>query len=63
MYVRKKKMRKRKGKNAGEGEDGGVPDVEDVEEQGEDEEVVMETMFSFEAFEMVGLFDHLVLSC
>lgn len=63
MYVRKKKMRKRKGKNAGEGEDGGVPDVEDVEEQGEDEEVVMETMFSFEAFEMVGLFDYLVLSC
>ena len=54
MYVRKKKA-KRKAKSGREEEDGGVPDVEDFEDQQEDEEVVMETMFSFEAFEMVSL--------
>ncbi|KAF7973783.1 hypothetical protein HWV62_41286 [Athelia sp. TMB] len=53
MYVRKKKMRKRKSKKGPsateEGE--GVPDVEDVEEVAEDEDVVLETMFTFETFE------------
>ena len=56
MYVRKKKMRKRKGKKGPsateEGE--GVPDVEDVEEAAEDEDVVVETMFTFETFEAVS---------
>lgn len=50
MYVRKKKGKKRKGKGKGkEGEDG----VPDEEMQEEEVEVVLETMFTFEAFEMV----------
>ena len=57
MYVRKKKAKKRKAKSGREEEDGGVPDFED---QQEDEEVVMETMFSFEAFEMVSLMEYLM---
>lgn len=56
MYVRKKKMRKRKGKKGPsvteEGE--GVPDVEDVEEVAGEEDVVLETMFTFETFEAVS---------
>lgn len=52
MYVRKKKISKRKGKK-GAGEEDGVPDVE-VAEVEEEEEVVLETMFTFEAFEMVS---------
>jgi len=52
MYVRKKKTKKR-GKKGG-GEEDGVPDVEVAEE--EEDEVVHETMFTFEAFEMVGYF-------
>lgn len=50
MYVRKRKVKKRRGKKTGE--EDGVPDVEVVEE--EVEEVVLETMFTFEAFEMVS---------
>lgn len=39
---------------AGVGEEDGIPDVEEeVEEQ---EEIIHETMFTFEAFEMVRLF-------
>lgn len=56
MYVRKKKMRKRKGKKGAsateEGE--GVPDVEDIEEVADDDDVVLETMFTFETFEAVS---------
>jgi replication fork protection complex subunit Tof1/Swi1 len=52
MYVRKKKTKKRKRKGVGEGGEG-VPDVEEVEVEEEHEEVVLETMFTFEAFEMV----------
>ncbi|EIW79780.1 timeless-domain-containing protein [Coniophora puteana RWD-64-598 SS2] len=55
VYVRKRKARKRKGKGNGTGvtEEEGVPDVEDVEEGGnESEEAITETMFTFEAFEM-----------
>lgn len=53
MYVRKKKGKKsRKSKG---GDEDGVPDVEVVEE--DEEEVVLETMFTFEAFEMVCRFD------
>lgn len=48
MYVRKRRV-KRKRRGVGEAGEG-VPDVED-EEVGE--EVVLETMFTFEAFEMV----------
>ncbi|KAG6820075.1 hypothetical protein H0H93_005603 [Arthromyces matolae] len=50
MYVRKKKAKKRKATAKGLGEDDGVPDFE--EEPVEEEEVVHETMFTFEAFEM-----------
>lgn len=55
MYVRKKKMKKRKKGGKGVGEEEGVPDVEIVEVESEDEEVVLETMFTFEAFEAVCL--------
>ncbi|KAF9458264.1 timeless protein-domain-containing protein [Collybia nuda] len=48
MYVRKKKPKKKKAK--GVGEEDGIPDVE--EEVEEREEIVHETMFTFEAFEM-----------
>ncbi|KAF8237621.1 timeless-domain-containing protein [Tricholoma matsutake] len=48
MYVRKKSKKKRRVK--GVGEEDGIPDVE--EETEEPEEVVHETMFTFEAFEM-----------
>ncbi|KAF9001196.1 timeless protein-domain-containing protein [Cyathus striatus] len=49
MYVRKKTTkRKKKGKVMDE--ESGIPDVEEVEE--DDEEVIHETMFTFEAFEM-----------
>ncbi|KAL0947499.1 hypothetical protein HGRIS_013600 [Hohenbuehelia grisea] len=53
MYVRRKtaKARKRaKAKAAKEKEDA-VPDVEDIEEESEDEEIVHETLFTFEAFQ------------
>ncbi|KAG6872642.1 hypothetical protein C0995_008073 [Termitomyces sp. Mi166 len=49
MYVRKRKAKKRKSIK-GMGEEDGIPDVE--EEPAEEEEVVHETMFTFEAFEM-----------
>ena len=53
MYVRKKaKPKKRKGgKNVPEGE--GVPDVEEEPEDREEEEVINETMFTFDQFEQV----------
>ncbi|KAH9903300.1 timeless-domain-containing protein [Cubamyces lactineus] len=50
MYVRRKaKPKKRAGKSTEEGE--GVPDVEEEEPQQEDEEVIDETMFTFDQFE------------
>ncbi|KAF5373433.1 hypothetical protein D9615_009496 [Tricholomella constricta] len=49
MYVRKKKAKKRRNPK-GLGEEDGIPDVE--EEVVEEEEVVQEIMFTFEAFEM-----------
>ncbi|KAG6856013.1 hypothetical protein H0H87_008415 [Tephrocybe sp. NHM501043] len=49
VYVRKKKAKKRRGPK-GLGEDDGIPDAE--EEPAEEQEVVHETMFTFEAFEM-----------
>ncbi|KAG5339373.1 hypothetical protein C0989_004499 [Termitomyces sp. Mn162] len=49
VYVRKRKAKKCKSIK-GMGEDDGIPDVE--EEPAEEEEVVHETMFTFEAFEM-----------
>ncbi|KAE9405100.1 timeless-domain-containing protein [Gymnopus androsaceus JB14] len=48
VYVRKKKAGKQKKKSRGDDE---VPDVEEEPEQ-DDEDVVHETMFTFEAFEM-----------
>jgi replication fork protection complex subunit Tof1/Swi1 len=59
MYVRKKKTKKRKRKGVGEAGEG-VPDVEEVEMEEEHEEVVLETMFTFEAFEMVCFFSFLL---
>ncbi|KAG6332144.1 hypothetical protein ID866_6944 [Astraeus odoratus] len=51
MYVRKKKGSKKKA--SGTTEEGGVPDVEDGGADADStEEVVHETMFTFEAFEM-----------
>ncbi|KAI6107784.1 timeless protein-domain-containing protein [Pisolithus croceorrhizus] len=54
MYVRKKKAnKKKKGKVHGTTENDGVPDVEDeVVDEDSAEEVIHETMFTFEAFEM-----------
>ncbi|KAI0672215.1 timeless-domain-containing protein [Trametes maxima] len=51
MYVRKKAKpkKKRAGKTTEEGE--GVPDVEEDEPQKEEEDVVNETMFTFDQFE------------
>ncbi|KAG6889904.1 hypothetical protein C0992_003697 [Termitomyces sp. T32_za158] len=49
VYVRKRKAKKSKS-TKGMGENDGIPDVE--EEPAEEEEVVHETMFTFEAFEM-----------
>ncbi|OCH87501.1 timeless-domain-containing protein [Obba rivulosa] len=49
MYVRRKAKKKARRKNK-DGEDG-VPDVEE-EEPRQDEEIIHETMFSFEMFEM-----------
>ncbi|KAF8064919.1 timeless protein-domain-containing protein [Lyophyllum atratum] len=51
MYVRKKKTTKKRRNAKGTGEEDGIPDVE--EEVPEEEDVVHETMFTFEAFEMV----------
>ncbi|KAH0831354.1 timeless protein-domain-containing protein [Lanmaoa asiatica] len=51
MYVRKKAIRKKKGKGNSLEEDG-VPDVEDEGDTGEEEDMIHETMFTFEAFEM-----------
>lgn len=48
-YVRKKITRKRKSRK-GVGEEDGIPDVEEIEQ--EDEQVVHETIFTFEAFEL-----------
>ncbi|KAI5994503.1 timeless protein-domain-containing protein [Pisolithus albus] len=54
MYVRKKKAsKKKKGKVHGITENDGVPDVEEeVVDEDSAEEVIHETMFTFEAFEM-----------
>ncbi|KAL4067395.1 timeless protein-domain-containing protein [Scleroderma yunnanense] len=53
MYVRKKKVsRRKKGKANGTTEEDGVPDVEDEAADDSTEEVIHETMFTFEAFEM-----------
>ncbi|KAI6163605.1 timeless protein-domain-containing protein [Pisolithus thermaeus] len=54
MYVRKKKAsKKKKGKVHGTTENDGVPDVEEeVVDEDSTEEVIHETMFTFEAFEM-----------
>ncbi|KIJ16511.1 hypothetical protein PAXINDRAFT_98952 [Paxillus involutus ATCC 200175] len=53
MYVRKKKaIRKKQKKGNDPSEEYGVPDVEDEGDAEEEEEVVHETMFTFEAFEM-----------
>lgn len=53
MYVRKKKASKKKGKVHGVTENDGVPDVEEeVVDEDSTEEVIHETMFTFEAFEM-----------
>jgi hypothetical protein len=50
IYVREKKTKKRKWKGVG------APDIEEVGIEEEHEEVVLETMFMFEAFEMVCFF-------
>jgi replication fork protection complex subunit Tof1/Swi1 len=52
MYVRKKAIRKKKGKGKGPSEEDGVPDVEDEGDAEEEEDIIHETMFTFEAFEM-----------
>jgi len=66
-YVRKKLARKRKSRKGavfffmlkfseeflGVGEEDGIPDVEELEE--ENEQVVHETIFTFEAFELVKI--------
>ncbi|KAI5989865.1 timeless protein-domain-containing protein [Pisolithus marmoratus] len=54
MYVRKKKAsKKKKGKVHGTTENDGVPDVEEeAVDEDSTEEVIHETMFTFEAFEM-----------
>ncbi|KAF8558558.1 DUF757-domain-containing protein [Imleria badia] len=52
MYVRKKAIRKKKGKGNGPSEEDGVPDVEDEADAEEEEDMIHETMFTFEAFEM-----------
>ncbi|KAG9310160.1 timeless protein-domain-containing protein [Chiua virens] len=52
MYVRKKAIRKKRSKGNGPSEEDGVPDVEDESDAEEEEEMVHETMFTFEAFEM-----------
>lgn len=53
MYVRKKKVSKKKGKVHGTTEDDTVPDVEEeAVDEDSTEEVIHETMFTFEAFEM-----------
>ncbi|RDB17381.1 Topoisomerase 1-associated factor 1 [Hypsizygus marmoreus] len=49
VYVRKRKAKKRRNPKSVEEEDG-IPDVE--EEPEEQEEIIHETMFTFEAFEM-----------
>ncbi|KIJ64730.1 hypothetical protein HYDPIDRAFT_181592 [Hydnomerulius pinastri MD-312] len=53
MYVRKKKaIRKKKRRGNGPSEEEGVPDVEDEGDAEDVEEVIHETTFTFEAFEM-----------
>ncbi|EIN14680.1 timeless-domain-containing protein [Punctularia strigosozonata HHB-11173 SS5] len=51
MYVRKKAKARGKKKAAGTSEGEGVPDVEDIEPDSADEEIIRETMFTFETFE------------
>ncbi|KAH9851033.1 timeless-domain-containing protein [Lenzites betulinus] len=53
MYVRKKARAKKRGAKGKETEEGeGVPDVEEEEpQQGDEEEVINETMFTFSQFE------------
>ncbi|KAH7926892.1 timeless-domain-containing protein [Leucogyrophana mollusca] len=52
VYVRKKKARRGRGKGKGTTEEDGVPDVEEEVNADDAEEVIHETMFTFEAFEM-----------
>lgn len=49
MYVRRKAKARRKKKSAAEGE--GVPDVDEEEDNREDEDIVHETMFTFDMFQ------------
>ncbi|EMD36798.1 hypothetical protein CERSUDRAFT_105876 [Gelatoporia subvermispora B] len=49
MYVRKAKKKAKKSNKDGED---GVPDVEEEEQPQQDEEIIHETMFTFDAFEM-----------
>ncbi|KAI0827274.1 timeless protein-domain-containing protein [Trametes gibbosa] len=52
MYVRKKARAKKRGPRGKETEEGeGVPDVEEEPQQGDEEEVINETMFTFSQFE------------
>ncbi|KAG6380363.1 timeless protein-domain-containing protein [Boletus reticuloceps] len=52
MYVRKKAIRKKKAQGNGPSEEDGVPNIEDEGDTEEEEDIIHETMFTFEAFEM-----------
>ncbi|RXW22765.1 hypothetical protein EST38_g3081 [Candolleomyces aberdarensis] len=55
-YVRKKAARRKRAKK-GVTEEEGIPDVEEPPEEPADEDVIHETLFTFESFEMVSTLD------